>query len=289
MLLVHAHPDDEAIGTGAIMAKYAAAGVHVALVTCTLGEEGEVLVPDLEHLHASQRDALGSHRKNELAVAMDVLGVADWRLLGGPGKYRDSGMFGEATNDSAGCFWRADLLEAAADLVSVIRELRPQVLITYDESGGYGHPDHIQAHRVAMYAAVLAAAASFRPDLGEAWDTPKIYWTAVPNSVVRRGIEMLGQIGDTSAFAEMDADDVPFAIADGLVTTAVDARDWLPQKMAAMREYPTQIELGSGFFALSQADDSFMGVEHFRLVRGPLGPVDEAGRETDLFGGLPAR
>lgn len=156
MLVVHAHPDDETIGTGATMAKYAAEGAHVTLVTCTLGEEGEILVPELAHLAADKDDALGQHRITELAEAMQILGVKDHRFLGGPGKYRDSGMMGVDSNNREDCFWRADLLAAATDLCAVIREVRPQVVITYDDFGGYGHPDHIQAHRVTHYAIALA-------------------------------------------------------------------------------------------------------------------------------------
>ncbi|NUR09550.1 MAG: N-acetyl-1-D-myo-inositol-2-amino-2-deoxy-alpha-D-glucopyranoside deacetylase, partial [Nocardioidaceae bacterium] len=174
LLLVHAHPDDESINHGATMAKYVARGTQVTLVTCTLGEEGEVLVPELAHLAADKDDALGQHRITELANAMKELGVTDHRFLGGPGHYRDSGMVwaedgsataGEDVKD--GTFWRADLTEAADHLVAVIREIRPQVLVTYDQFGNYGHPDHIQAHRVATYATALAAVPSYRPDLGD--------------------------------------------------------------------------------------------------------------------------
>ena len=163
LLLVHAHPDDESIGQGATMAKYAAEGRGVTLVTCTAGEMGEILVPELEHLAADKEDGLGLHRRGELDKAMAELGVTDHRFLGGFATYRDSGMkwhddghavAADEIHDNA--FWHADLTEAANHLVSVIREIRPQVLVTYDEFGGYGHPDHIQAHRVAMYAAQLA-------------------------------------------------------------------------------------------------------------------------------------
>src|SRR4051794_37580329 len=152
LLLVHAHPDDEAIGTGATMAKYAAENALVTLVTCTLGEEGEVLVPELEHLAADRDDTLGQHRIDELATACEALGVEDHRFLGGPGRWRDSGMMGLETNNRPNCFWQADLDEATLELVRVVREVRPQVVITYDENGNYGHPDHIQAHRVTVRA-----------------------------------------------------------------------------------------------------------------------------------------
>src|SRR3954465_13278523 len=166
MLLVHAHPDDETIGTGATMAKYAAAGAHVTLVTCTLGEEGEVLVPELVHLAADKDDALGEHRINELAEAMQALGVTDHRFLGGPGRWRDSGMMGEPTNERPGCFWQADLEEAVGEPVTGIPEVRPQAVITYNEVGGYGHPDHIQAHRVTVAAYDAAADPRRYPDAG---------------------------------------------------------------------------------------------------------------------------
>ncbi|MGE5763319.1 MAG: N-acetyl-1-D-myo-inositol-2-amino-2-deoxy-alpha-D-glucopyranoside deacetylase, partial [Mycobacterium leprae] len=165
LLLVHAHPDDETIGTGATMARYAAEGVGVTLVTCTLGEEGEILEPGLEHLAADREDRLGEHRIGELAEAMRCLGVRDHRFLGGPGRWRDSGMMGLPTNDRPSCLWQADLDEATAALVSIVREVRPQVVVTYDENGGYGHPDHIQAHRVAVRAVDAAGDPAYRPDL----------------------------------------------------------------------------------------------------------------------------
>ena len=286
MMLVHAHPDDETIGSGVTMAKYAADGVHVALVTCTLGEEGEVLVDDLAHIGVNGEDRLGDHRINELGDAMKVLGVTDWRLLGEPGKYRDSGMMGEPSNNRDGCFWQTDLLQAAEDLVPIIRSQRPQVLITYDDFGGYGHPDHIQAHRTAMYASQLAAAPTFRPDLGEAWDVPKIYWTAISKSMIRAGVEALRASGDTSEMAMMDPDEIPFGVEDELVTTQIDGRDFLTNKVAAMRAYPTQINMESGFFSFAELPDSPMGIEHFRLVKGKLGELDDAGHETDLFSGV---
>ncbi|MFC6237414.1 N-acetyl-1-D-myo-inositol-2-amino-2-deoxy-alpha-D-glucopyranoside deacetylase [Longivirga aurantiaca] len=287
MLLVHAHPDDETIGTGATMAKYVDAGAHVALVTCTLGEEGEILLEEHAHRAADRDDSLGEHRRIELADAMTALGVTDHRQLGGDGRYRDSGMMGLPDNDDPTCFWQADLLTAASDLVAVIREVRPQVLVTYDDFGGYGHPDHIQAHRVAMYGAMLAAAPSFRPDLGEAWDIAKIYWTAFPKSIVRAGIEALRASGETTGFAAMDPDDMPFACDDALVTTTIDAEDWLDRKMAAMAAHATQISLEDGFFALSNNLGSrAFGREYFRLVKGQTGPLDESGHETDLFAGI---
>ena len=296
MLLVHAHPDDESIGQGATMAKYAARGTRVTLVTCTLGEEGEVLLPELEHLAADREDRLGEHRITELAQAMKELGVTDHRFLGGPGRYRDSGMEwhpdGYAIPGSAlkeGIFWRADLLEAASYLVEIIREVRPQVMVTYDEFGGYGHPDHIQAHRVATYAASLAAVPSFREDLGPAWDIAKIYWSAMSENRMREGLRALRAAGDTTTFEGMDpeGDLGPFVTPDRLLSAVVDASDFADAKVAAMKAHATQITVDGPFFALSNnLGNAVWGLEYYRLAKGTPGPVDEDGLETDLFAGL---
>lgn len=297
LLLVHAHPDDETINNGATMAKYVDQGVGVTLVTCTLGEEGEVLVPDLVHLAADRDDALGQHRVGELTAAMAELGVTDHRFLGGPGRYRDSGMVydedGSATAPPAvkdGTFWRADLREAATHLVEVIREVRPQVLVTYDDFGNYGHPDHVQAHRVAMYAAGLAAARSYRPDLGEAWRIAKVYWTAMSEQLMRSGLRALRAAGDTTTFEGMEPDGpLPgFIVGDELLDARVDAGEYVDQKLAAMRAHATQITVDSPFFALSNnLGNRMWSSEFYRLAVGGPGPRDpESGLESDLFAGL---
>lgn len=288
LLLVHAHPDDETIGTGATMAKYAAAKASVTLVTCTLGEEGEVLVPGLEHLAADRDDALGNHRIGELAAACEALGVRDHRFLGGPGRWRDSGMMGTPPNERPECFWRADLDEAVRELVSIVREVRPQVVVTYDENGGYGHPDHIQANRVATAAFDAAGDPSYAPGEGEPWQAAKLYHAAIPKSFLQAGIDHLRESGDTDFFGVESADDLPFGVADEVVTTEIDARDWLEHKTAAMRAHRTQIAVDGPFFALSnKVGQKAFGVEHFVLARGERGPGDgPLGREDDLFAGM---
>jgi len=291
MVLVHAHPDDETIGSGVTMAKYVADGAHVTLVTCTGGEEGEILVPDLEHLAAHHNDELAPQRKVELANAMKALGVTDHRYLGGFGRYRDSGMMGTEPNNRPDAFWQADLTDAATDLVAVLREVRPQVVITYDQFGQYGHPDHIQAHRVATYGVALAAVASYRPDLGQAWDVPKVYWTALPRSFIQKGIDAMRAMGDTTFFGVEKAEDMPMAVADELVTSNVDGRQFEPAKLEAMRAHETQITVEGPFFALSNnIGQEAMGVEFFRIAKGEAipNPDDPFGRsqETDLFAGV---
>jgi N-acetyl-1-D-myo-inositol-2-amino-2-deoxy-alpha-D-glucopyranoside deacetylase len=296
LLLVHAHPDDESIGTGATMAKYVTEGAGVTLVTCTAGEMGEILVPELTHLAADQEDKLGEHRRGEIADALQALGVTDHRWLGGFGTYRDSGMqwheegyaiAADTIHDNA--FWRADLTEAADHLVPVIREVRPQVLVTYDHFGGYGHPDHIQAHRVAMYAAQLAAVPSYKKDLGEPWEITKIYWSSMSESRMRASLRAIRAAGDTTSFEGMDPDGPmpPFVVPDADLTAAVDGSAYLDQKMEALRSYPTQITLDGPFFALSNNEGNQMwGVEFFRIAQGDPGERGADGLESDLFSGI---
>jgi N-acetyl-1-D-myo-inositol-2-amino-2-deoxy-alpha-D-glucopyranoside deacetylase len=296
MLLVHAHPDDETIANGATMAKYASEGAHVTLVTCTLGEEGEVLVPELEHLASHHEDGLGEHRIGELADAMRILGVIDHRFLGGAGRFRDTGMAVDENGHAIpppqirdDAFWAADLLEAASLLVEVIREVRPQVLVTYDEKGAYGHPDHIQAHRVAMYGSVLAAAPSFRRELGEPWDVAKVYWNAMSEQRMREGLRRLRASGDLTTFEGMDPEGElpPFVTADELITATIDAMDHVDKKLDAMRAHATQITVDGPFFALSNnIGNQVWGVESYRLVKGVAGERGVDGHETSLFAGV---
>ena len=252
LLLVHAHPDDESIGTGATMARYATEGAQVTLVTCTLGELGEIIPPELAYLaEGDQRGQrvgtrLGEYRIGELNAACAELGVTDHRFLGGRGRWRDSGMMGTAGNDDPRCFWRADLDQAADALLDVVREVRPQVLVTYDANGFYGHPDHIQAHRVARRAFEQAGASG----------PAKLYATAAPDS--------------------------------GQVTTEIDATAYFGQKMAAMRAHATQITVDPPFFALSdRVRRRALGVEYYTLLDpepGPRAPgAGQGDRETDLF------
>jgi N-acetyl-1-D-myo-inositol-2-amino-2-deoxy-alpha-D-glucopyranoside deacetylase len=289
LLLVHAHPDDESITTGATMAYYAAQGAQVTLITCTLGEEGEVLVPEYAQLEAAQADQLGGFRIGELDVAMRALGVTDHRYLGGPGRFRDSGMMGTPANEHPRAFWRAAsepaVFEAAvAAAVEVIREVRPHVMVTYDDNGDYGHPDHIMAHRVATAAAERAGDPAF--GAGDPWRVAKFYWTATPKSVLRRGFEAIAGQTDLP-FGVASVDDLPFGVEDELVTTVLDATGFGEQKLAALAAHRTQIAVDGVFFALSNMlGREVLAVEHFRLVEGELGDRDDDGHERDLFAGL---
>jgi N-acetyl-1-D-myo-inositol-2-amino-2-deoxy-alpha-D-glucopyranoside deacetylase len=198
-------------------------------------------------------------------------------------------MVGTPPNDRPDCFWRADLRDAADALIPILREVRPQVLVTYDDFGGYGHPDHVQAHRVATYATALAAVPSYRRDLGPPWEVAKIYWSAIPRSALQEAIDRVGATGGAGL---RSVDDVPFATADDLVTTCVDGTAHLDRKVAALRAHATQVSVDvagdEAFFALSNRIRQYVsGREWYRLARGRPGPRDpRTGREDDLFAGL---
>lgn len=281
LLLVHAHPDDETINNGVTMAHYVGLGHQVLLVSCTRGEEGEVLIPELSHLASSDEDKLGEHREKELAAAMKILGVDDFRFLGDPERrYRDSGMIGTEPNEREDSFWRSDIEEGAQDLLKIILEFRPHVLITYDEFGGYGHPDHIKANQISMRAAEMA-----RP----IWEIKKIYWNAIPVSIIEAGIEAMKD-SETSFFGVEKAEDFPFAKPDEEVTTVISNDSLIDKKMEAMKAHATQITVDGPFFALSnQIGAKVWGLEFYTLVYGEKSlPFDENGREIDLFAGIEA-
>jgi N-acetyl-1-D-myo-inositol-2-amino-2-deoxy-alpha-D-glucopyranoside deacetylase len=292
-MLVHAHPDDESSSTGATMARYVAEGAAVTLVTCTLGELGEVVVPELAHLHADRDDALAPRRLEELTKAMAELGVTDFVRLGGDGRWRDSGM---AYDEKLGVvpaadlhdqsFWRADLLETANELVALIRDRRPQVLITYDENGHYGHPDHIQAHRVATYAASLAGVPSYRPDLGTPWQVQRTLWIAMAESMIRTMITQAREAGESNEFFDsfdLDSDEPPLmSVRDSDIAGRIDGYPFAAQRVAALRAHATQIAPDEFFFKLQDAPPGPVWEECFRFAGGV--PFD--GPADDVFAGL---
>jgi N-acetyl-1-D-myo-inositol-2-amino-2-deoxy-alpha-D-glucopyranoside deacetylase len=261
LLLLHAHPDDESIGTGATMARYAAEGTRVTLVTCTLGELGEIIPPMLQHLLP---DELAEYRIGELERACAALGVTDHRYLGGAGRWRDSGMMGLPDNDDPRCFWQADTGEAAGELAAIIREVGADVIVTYDANGFYGHPDHIQAHRVAWRAFELTGKAG------------KFYATAMPRSVLAAAVKL----PDDSWFEKFT--DLSLGVPDDQVTTEIDAAKYLDAKLAAMGAHETQVTLDGEFFALSNnLGQRVLATEYYTLLAGPRGPGEPY--ERDLF------
>ncbi|MCT7656998.1 N-acetyl-1-D-myo-inositol-2-amino-2-deoxy-alpha-D-glucopyranoside deacetylase [Mycobacterium deserti] len=283
LLFVHAHPDDETLTTGATIAHYVARGARVEVVTCTLGEEGEVIGDRWAQLAVDQADQLGGYRIGELTAALNALGVDGPRYLGGAGRWRDSGMEGTPPRHRER-FVDADPGEAVGALVTIIRELRPHVVVTYDPNGGYGHPDHIHTHEVTM-AAVAASGGADHP--GEPWAVPKLYWTVFSTSAVASGLEALDDV--PSEWIRVSVDELPFGFPDEEISAVIDVPDQLPAKVAAMRAHATQITVAEHgrAFALSNNIALPVGaVEHYVLVSGEAGERDARGWETDLLAGL---
>lgn len=286
LLLVHAHPDDESITTGGTIAHYRRRGVPVTVVTCTLGEEGEVIGEEYAQLVAGSADQLGGYRIAELTRALDALDAGAPHFLGGVGRWRDSGMAGTPSARNPRAFVNSGT--AATDaLVRVLLELRPRVVIGYDPRGGYGHPDHIRAHEITMAAVHTAS------DWG--WTVPKVYWTVTDAAVLAM---------HTEALKRRTVDQLPGALPRGWrlphegelacvpaesVTTAVDVSDVLTAKRAALRAHATQVTVASSGREFALSNDVAQPVlpeEHYILVRGERGPLGPDGREHDLFGGL---
>ena len=288
-MFVHAHPDDETLTTGATIAHYVARGAQVQVVTCTLGEEGEVIGDRYAQLAADAADQLGGYRISELTSALSELGVDGPRFLGGAGRWRDSGMAGTPARHGRQRFVDADPAEAVAALVAVIRDLRPHVVVTYDPNGGYGHPDHIRAHEVTT-AAVAAAAGTEHP--GEPWQVPKFYWTVMARTAVELGMRELADLDLPAEWIRVSADDfvaVVGAIDDADVDAVVEASESRDAKVAALRAHATQVTVEPGGRACTLSNNVALPIpadEYYVLVEGAAGPRDERGWETDLLAGV---
>lgn len=275
------------------MARYAAEGAAVTLVTCTLGERGEIVTDELQHLAHDRDNALGRHRLTELRAAMDELAVADSVRLGGDGRWRDSGMaYGEnglvvpGPDMDDDTFWRADLLEAANALVELIRDRCPQVLITYDEYGHYGHPDHIQANRVSTYAVALAGNRSYRRDLGAPWQVQRVLWIAMSADTMRSMIRAARAAGESNEFFDsfdIDSDEPPLmTVEDADIDVRIDGHGYARQRFAALRAHVSQIRPDEFFFRMQEAPPGPVWDECYRLASGV--PYGLGAR--DLFEGL---
>ncbi len=275
LLVVNAHPDDESISTGLILSHYAGRGIRVTSVTCTLGEHAGLLRA------GRTGEPTADVRYAELRRAMAALGVKDWRLLGGRGKYSDSGPPRVGHTPAGAEFSRADLGEASDDLVRVILEVRPQVVVTYDPAGGYGHPDHIMAHTVTMAAVKEAASATPVP-----WNVQKVYWIASPAGNAPRGwrrrrIALLRRL-------------IPGAPAvqpptpDSQITTRISSPEAGTAKAKALSFHASQLPRPKPWFTLGDITGfKDLAVEHFRLASGLAAPpFDSQGFETDLFNGV---
>lgn len=288
LLFVHAHPDDETIANGATIAHYVARGAQVHVVTCTLGEEGEVIGDRWAQLAADHADQLGGYRIGELTAALQALGVPAPIFLGGPGRWRDSGMAGTEPRRGHQRFSDAHEREAVGALVAHIRTLRPHVVVTYDPNGGYGHPDHVQAH-VVTTAAVAAAGTDDYP--GTPWSVPKLYWTVIARSAFTAGWEVLGP-GDLRSewvIPPADGDFGELGYSDEEIDAVIEDLDAVPAKQAALAAHATQLTVGPTGRAFALSNNlalPVVGPEHYILAGGVAGDRDGRGWETDLLAGL---
>ncbi|HVL80942.1 MAG TPA: N-acetyl-1-D-myo-inositol-2-amino-2-deoxy-alpha-D-glucopyranoside deacetylase [Actinomycetota bacterium] len=274
IVFVHAHPDDESLSTGGTIARYAAEGVRVCLVTCTDGDLGEIaevdgLVPE------RIEPRLGEVRREELREAADALGISDVRMLG----YRDSGMAGTAGNDDPAAFVNQDLDGVVRQLVQVLREVRPQVVVTYNAYGFYGHPDHIRAHQATVAAVEASADPGSLPEAGPPHEVRRLYYTAVPKSGLR---ELRDRVpGAEEVFSDEAIETI--GAEDHEISAFVDVRAWVPQKMAALRAHRTQMGTIAPFLSMpEEVLELVLGVEFYELADRTGGsPV-----VSDLFEGL---
>lgn len=279
LVAVHAHPDDECIGTGGVLARYAAEGGRTILVTCTDGAVGEISDSSL-----ATPDNLAEVRAHELDESVRILHVSRLVKLG----YRDSGMAGTPDNDNPASFHQTPIDEAVERVVRVIREERPQVVVTYDERGGYGHPDHIRAHEVAVAAFHAAGDEGRFPAAGPAWAPSKLYYVAVPRSAMFRFAERMREAGIDVPFqrraedSEGAGEDPPFGVADERITTTVDVSAYVDAKRASLAAHRTQMGPESFFMKLPpELFADVFGRETFERIAGP-GDTPE----TDLFSSL---
>lgn len=288
LLLVHAHPDDETITTGGTIARYAAdADTHVTLVTCTLGEQGEVMVPELAGLAAEEADQLGGYRMGELAAARAALGLSDQRFLGGVGRWRDSGMVGvvggraaapppERLHPRAFCAPEARDEQTRA-LAKIMAEVQPRVVVGYDPRGGYGHPDHVRAHEIVM------AAAAEEPSVR------KVYWTVTPRGAVADGLAALAGATERGLPWRLAEPDELASVPDDTVTTRLDVSAVLGAKLAALRAHASQLGVWTNgrqraFALTNEVAVPVLASEYFTLVGAPAAAASAP--ETDLFDGI---
>jgi N-acetyl-1-D-myo-inositol-2-amino-2-deoxy-alpha-D-glucopyranoside deacetylase len=296
LMTVHAHPDDESIGTAGVMAKGVADGHRVVLVTCTRGELGEIVVPDLDTEPNHRR--LGEIRAAELEAAMAELGVTEWENLG----YRDSDMMGRVANRDPRSFWQADRDEAVGRLVWLVRRYRPDVITTYNEFGGYGHPDHIRTHLVAVAAFARAGEPAGYPEQlaegegsVEPWAPRKLYEQAIPASVrlaMRDRLHAIGRAwfdepGEDATPEERAAFEEEMArrlVPDELITTRIDVRPYLDAKFRALSRHVTQMAPDHPFLVFGADGWREFWTEESFILRESR--VATSAPETDLFAGL---
>lgn len=280
IMLVHAHPDDEVISTGGIAMKYHDEGARVVLVTCTRGEEGEIVDPELNTPENKAR--LAEIRDQELAKGIAILNITAFHQLG----YRDSGMINTPSNDHPESFHQADLHAATGRLVALVRQYRPQIMISYNEEGGYGHPDHIAAHKITVAAFQAAGDAAQFPAAGQPWTPLKLYYTAYRRSIWRKAWEYMRSQGEKTPLDDPETD-LSRYVDDPRTTTSINIAPYLERKLESLMCHRTQINEKWGFLMLpAHLRSELLTHEDFVLVesRVDLPPRDD--NEHDLFAGI---
>ncbi len=278
LLSVHAHADDESITMGGLLAVSHDRGVRTVNICCTDGKLATIVAEDMPE--ETTRPHLAEIRQQELRDACAILGVDEVHFLG----YGDSGMWGADTNQLPDAFWKADINEAVGRMVEHIRRFRPHVVVTYDGVGGYGHPDHIQTHRVTLLAVEAAHMKSLYPHAGEPWRVPKLYYTSIPVSFLRKASDFAKAAGMEPPFGVENPQDLPFVTPDEWITTTVDVRKGIRRKREAMIAHHSQIGPDWPLLAIPEAVNiEHFGEESFQLV---ISRVPVSLPETDLFAGL---
>jgi N-acetyl-1-D-myo-inositol-2-amino-2-deoxy-alpha-D-glucopyranoside deacetylase len=274
LLFVHAHPDDETLTTGGTIAHYTSQGADVTVVTCTLGEEGEVIGERYALLAVDQADQLGGYRIGELTQALNALGIAEPSFLGGPGRWRDSGMEGTPPRRHTRFIDAGD--EAVREMTAIVDVVRPHVVVTYDAKGGYGHPDHINAHTVTV-----AAVAASR------WQVPKLYWTVMSTTAMTAGLQALADV--PAGWVRPDPAEIPFGYADDEIDAVIEAAPYIDAKVDALRAHATQLTVAPDRRSCALSNGIALPIladEHYILAAGVAGDKDARGWESDLLAGL---
>ena len=286
LMIVHAHPDDESSSTGGLLRLAAEQGHTTILVTCTNGELGKVNIPDLRlnpRKDPADQQRLALIRQEELSKATAILGITKGYLLG----YRDSGMAGWNSNHDPQAFMNSNHEDVTGQLVHVIRRHRPDVVVTYDANGGYGHPDHIMVHRVTVASVEAAAMAERFPDGGSPWQVRKVYYIAWSRSSVRRAIKVMKVMdffGRHTPLREPNFDPDALGCPDELITTRIDVRSVMRAKWAALFAHRSQMGRQGMFVWFFQLVGRWLWpYETFRCVQSVM-PVQRP--ESDIFAGL---
>ena len=280
-MAVHAHEDDETITMGGTLATYADRGVKTCVVCCTDGKLATIVDPNMPE--ETTRPRLAEIREAELREACRILKVDEVEFL----RYGDSGMADTPTNQLPDAFWMAPINEATGKIVAQIRRFRPHVVVTYDGNGGYGHPDHIQTHRITLLAVEAAHMRSMYPDAGDPWRVQKLYYTSIPLSFLKRAAALAKEAGRPAPFGVENPEDLPFVTPDEWITSTVDIRDAVHRKREALVAHHSQIAPDWPLLAIPESVTiEHFGTEAFQLV---ISRVPVTLPETDLFAGVTAK